>query len=83
MPDGGCLRRIPGNADHQEDAEERDATGNQKGCDRIDPGNHHAEHGACGIADVGQRVAQGKRLGPLAHGQVFAEDRFGADEEQR
>jgi len=67
---------MTGDAGHQENAGKRDASGDQEWPDRIDTGNHHAEHGTGGIANVGQGVAQGKRLGALAHGQVFAEDRL-------
>src|SRR3546814_17837360 len=41
------------------------------------------EHRAGGVADIGQRVAQRERLGALAYWQVFAEDRFGTDQDQR
>ena len=83
LADRGCLGRVLRDPDHQENTEERDAAGDQERCNRIHAGNHHAEHRAGGVADVGQGVAQGKRLGALAHGQVFAEDRLRADQEQR
>ena len=44
--------------------------------------DHHADHRAGGIADVGQCVAQRKNLGAIPDGQVLADDRLGADQEQ-
>ena len=71
------------NADHQEQAAKGNGAGDQKRCPRQLAGNHYAQHRTRGIADIGQGVAQGKHLGALTHRQVFADDRLGADQEQR
>ncbi|MNC39327.1 hypothetical protein D3C75_879810 [compost metagenome] len=83
MANGRRLRRILWDTNHQEDAEKRDGAGDQERRCGIDPGDHHPEHGTCGITDIGQGVAQRKGLCTQAHGQVFAEDRLGANEEKR
>ncbi|MNE30666.1 hypothetical protein D3C80_1241980 [compost metagenome] len=74
--------RIRGNAGHQENTEKSDGRRDQKWRTGKGTGNQHAKHRPDRVANVGQRIAQGKRLGPLAHGQVVAEDRFRTDQEQ-
>ncbi len=42
----------------RKNTEECDAAGNQEWRCWLHPGDYHTEHGAGGVADVGQRVAQ-------------------------
>ena len=80
---GSYRTGIPGRAEQQKNTANGDRTGNDERRGRLHPGNHHANHRADGVADIGQRVIEGKRLDPLAHRQLFTEGRLGADEEQR
>ncbi|MNM95569.1 hypothetical protein D3C81_1080200 [compost metagenome] len=77
-----CSRRLFRDSGHQENTEERDGRCDQERRAGEAAGNQHTEHRPDRVADVGQRIAQGKRLGALAHGQIVAEDRFRTDQEQ-
>ncbi|MNM58461.1 hypothetical protein D3C81_696920 [compost metagenome] len=76
-------RRVLRDPGHQENTEKSDGRSDQEGGTGKGPGNQHTEHRPDSVANVGQRIAQGKRLGALTHREVVAEDRFRTDEEQR
>jgi hypothetical protein len=71
------------NADHQEQAAERNGAGDEKRCQWQVSGNHDAQHRPRCVPDVGQGVAERKHFRTLPDRQVLADYGFGADQKER